>query len=32
MSGAGSPLSVEVLSQFEPKLVKMCPAGDRAED
>lgn len=23
---------VEVLGQFDPKLVKMCPAGDRAED
>jgi tRNA-splicing ligase RtcB (3'-phosphate/5'-hydroxy nucleic acid ligase) len=23
---------VEVLAQFDPKLVKMCPAGDRAED
>jgi len=23
---------VEVLGKFEPKLVKMCPAGDRAED
>jgi hypothetical protein len=23
---------VEVLGQFDRKLVKMCPAGDRAED
>ena len=23
---------VEVLGQFDPKLVKMCPAGDCAED
>ena len=23
---------VAVLGQFDPKLVKMCPAGDRAED
>ena len=23
---------VDVLGQFDPKLVKMCPAGDRAED
>jgi RNA-splicing ligase RtcB len=23
---------VEVLGQFDPKLVKMCPAGERAED
>ena len=23
---------VEVLGQFDPKLVKMCPAGDHAED
>jgi tRNA-splicing ligase RtcB len=23
---------VEVLGQFDPRLVKMCPAGDRAED
>ena len=23
---------VEVLAQFDPKLVKMCPAGERAED
>ncbi len=23
---------VEVLGRFDPKLVKMCPAGDRAED
>jgi tRNA-splicing ligase RtcB (3'-phosphate/5'-hydroxy nucleic acid ligase) len=23
---------VEILGQFDPKLVKMCPAGDRAED
>jgi tRNA-splicing ligase RtcB len=23
---------VEVLGQFDPKLVKMCPAGDRADD
>jgi len=23
---------VEVLGQFDPKLVKMCPTGDRAED
>jgi tRNA-splicing ligase RtcB (3'-phosphate/5'-hydroxy nucleic acid ligase) len=23
---------VEVLGQFDPKLVKMCPAGDKAED
>jgi tRNA-splicing ligase RtcB len=23
---------IEVLGQFDPKLVKMCPAGDRAED
>ncbi len=23
---------VELLGQFDPKLVKMCPAGDRAED
>jgi tRNA-splicing ligase RtcB (3'-phosphate/5'-hydroxy nucleic acid ligase) len=23
---------VEVLGRFDPKLVKMCPPGDRAED
>lgn len=23
---------VEVLGRFDPKLVKMCPAGERAED
>jgi tRNA-splicing ligase RtcB len=23
---------VDVLGRFNPKLVKMCPAGDRAED
>jgi tRNA-splicing ligase RtcB len=23
---------VEILGRFDPKLVKMCPAGDRAED
>ena len=23
---------VDVLGRFDPKLVKMCPAGDRAED
>ena len=23
---------VEVLCQFDPKFVKVCPAGDRAED
>jgi tRNA-splicing ligase RtcB len=23
---------VEVIARFDPKLVKMCPAGDRAED
>lgn len=23
---------LEVLGQFDPKLVKMCPAGERAED
>ena len=23
---------VEVLGRLDPKLVKMCPAGDRAED
>jgi tRNA-splicing ligase RtcB len=23
---------VEVLGRFDPKLVKMCPGGDRAED
>ena len=28
MSGPGSPLSVEVFGQFDPKLVKMCRAGE----
>jgi tRNA-splicing ligase RtcB len=23
---------VEVLGRFDPKLVKMCPAGEKAED
>jgi tRNA-splicing ligase RtcB len=23
---------VDVLGRFDPKLVKMCPAGDRADD
>jgi tRNA-splicing ligase RtcB len=23
---------VEILGRFDPKLVKMCPGGDRAED